>query len=297
MEKTAIIALIILLALANATLAQNTEEKEELSMAALSTKESINGAKEKIAKMWQLGMRTERANDTLGIAITLFEVELEKEKQGAKASYTQAQEKAFEATSITQQAFSVFDELQILKDAVNALPESESKKQIQTIAATAEKEFKDERYEKATELIKQAHAKIIEVQTMQARAMALYEATSKTLTNLVLKNLYWVVGFAATSVIAVLLFRGNLKKGALKKRLKKLEKKKQIILNLIKNTQYKYFEEGKMPETLYKARIELFKRKDRDLNRQIAIAKEEITVTKTFKEKILRKPTAQKTKQ
>ena len=92
-----------------------------LSEQALLINQSIQNAREGMQELKEQNFTTIRYNDTLGVAIQLFEAQLLLENSTGNADYSFVKEKLNELELIKKNAFESFDQLEALELTLNQI--------------------------------------------------------------------------------------------------------------------------------------------------------------------------------
>jgi len=138
----------------------------------------------------------------------------------------------------------------------------------------AEKEFSDERYEYATARIDATYAKMSELQGVEAKASAAYEATRKSVLGFVSDNWGFIVLVVVGPGFVYLLFRKRIKLWGLNRRIEGARFEEGVLKNEVKKAQENYFIEGRIAEGEYSIKVKMYGEKIRDLNRLAAVYEE-----------------------
>jgi hypothetical protein len=244
--------------------------------------DKIGFARDKIDEMKQLGFTTTRLEDEFSILRQTQENNLFKINNKQVPDFAQFNLRYSEIEQTISNAYQVKDELDALKKAIDEVSKEINTNEAKDMFLEAEKEFIDERYEFATKKIDATYEKIIELQGVQAKANAAYEATRKNLVNFLIDYQLQIGLIIIVPLIIYLLFRKQLNLNSLNGRINNNKFEVEVLKNEIKKAQEIYFVEGKIPEGEYSIKVKLYGDKIRELNRNIALLEEE-------KEKLLNK--------
>lgn len=140
----------------------------------------------------------------------------------------------------------------------------------------ANKEFYDERYEKAIVLIDRAHEKLSEYQSASTRLKALYESASVGISTLIADNLPYIVVFAIVCGLAGPAAWRKLRINTLSSDIENLKIERGILEGLVKGIQSEYFEKMTLPENTYYLRLRKFTEMIRDIDSRLPLKKEEL---------------------
>ncbi len=249
-----------------------------LSDEAIGTNNSLSKAEFKIKEMKEANLSTERVSDVYLKAKQLYDAQVALEKAGGKPDYSLAKKKIKKIEDLKEKGFLLADELKALKLRIKESDVNTTKAEI--IYSEALKEFEDERYEKAKKLIEKTYTKLSELESTAARIGAFYEAVSKTFENFIRENFKKIISVILIISVTLIVLRNRIKIYRLKKKLRLLELRKEILKKLIKKTQSDYFEKGIIGEDTYTLRIDKFGELIRDINRQIPLVKANIAKVK-----------------
>jgi tetratricopeptide (TPR) repeat protein len=244
---------------------------------AMETGSALVIAEAGMAEMVSRNLSVTRYNDTLVVAKQVYNAQMVLEKTGEKPDYSFVQEKITEMNDIKVKAFRTLDELSALKLTIEQTADV-NKSVVQDIYAQANVEFESERYEEALKLIDKAYEKISELEAIEAKLRAFYEATSRGIAGFLQE--WWkelIITISIIVAIVVLTYNKIICK-TLERRIRNLEARKQSIRKLIADTQKDYFESGKIPEETYRIRTKKYAEFIRDINRQIPLVQEELTI-------------------
>jgi SHS2 domain-containing protein len=244
--------------------------------------DKIGFARDKIDEMKQLGFTTTRLEDEFSILRQTQENNLFKINNKQVPDFAQFNLRYSEIEQTISNAYQVKDELDALKKAIDEVSKEINTNEAKDMFLEAEKEFIDERYEFATKKIDATYEKIIELQGVQAKANAAYEATRKNLVNFLIDYQIQIGLIIIIPLIVYLLFRKQFNLNSLNGKINNNKFEVEVLKNEIKKAQEIYFVEGKIPEGEYSIKVKLYGDKIRELNRNIALLEEE-------KEKLLNK--------
>lgn len=235
----------------------------------------INLIKVKIEEMEEIGFTTTRLEDEFTILRQTHENNLFKLNNNQLPEFEQFNTRYNVIEAIIKTAYQVKDELFALNKAINELSSQIDTLQAKELYLEAEKEFADERYEFAIEKIDTTYEKLIELQGIQAKANAAYEATRKNLANLLIENQVQIAAIIIIPLVIYLLFRKTIKLHKLERMINSIKFEIDVLKNEIKKAQEIYFVEGKIPEGEYSIKVKLYGDKIRELNRNLALLEEE----------------------
>lgn len=244
-----------------------------ISQEANETKDALNTAEKNMIEMIDAGLNVVRYNDTLEIAKQTYNAQVALETVGGKPQYSLVIEKISELNDIREKAFINLDEIKALDEAINSAKASNITEVI-GIYNEAKNEFYAERYEASMKRVDLAYKKISELEAIQTKIKAIYDATSKSVKDFLNEN--WkniLITIASFAIAGSILFK-KIQILRIKKEIKNLEIRRDAIKKLIAKTQKQYFEDGTLSETSYYIKTKKYGELIRDINRQIPIQKE-----------------------
>ncbi len=243
---------------------------EQAALAALSN------AQKEIEEVKALGINITRANDTFHEALLIYNAQLALKEKGKEPDFNFVLQKAETISEIKSKAMLALDELSAVENRLKDAEKYADMKDARAIFEQAKKEFQDERYEKAVELIEAAHAKIDELESLSTKIAALYEASTKNIIGFVQQQWKEILIFLALLTIFYKLFNKKARMRITKYKMKSLEMEKHALDSLIKRAQSDYFEKGIMSETAYNIKMLKFGELMRDIDRRIPLLNEHL---------------------
>ncbi len=260
----------------NETIEEPVFEPSEESIRAY---QKIEDSKILVDQMKAQGFNTERVQDLILMAEQTYEAQSALEQLGGRPDYSEVYLRATEVSNLRSLSFEISDELINLRNEIDALDDSLNKTSLNKQFNLAKQEFYDERYEQSQEIIDQTYNDMSQIIAGENLLLALYDAATKTIGNFLDQNKYYIVsGIIILSVIFYFL-RNYLKRYWLRRNIHKLKLEKEVLKQLIKKTQNEYFDDKKMPETIFHIRMNKFADLIRDIDRQIPILEEELFKT------------------
>jgi len=245
-----------------------------LSQEATAVNNTLNEINISIEDLENQGFSTQRLSDLYIMAKQQYAAQVALEKAGGSPDYSLVKDKINEINSLKEKALLLSDELNALD---LRLEESEVNiTEARNIYKEAVKEFEDERYEKAEQLIEKTYAKLSELESREARLSAFYESVSKNIENFFRQNLRKIILIIITLIAVLIILHNRINIYRLNRKLKILELRRSVLQELIAKTQKDYFEKGIIGEDTYNVRVKRFGELIRDLNRQIPLLKEKI---------------------
>jgi len=231
------------------------------------------------------GLPHEKPSDLYEAAEESYVAQLAIEAEGGNATYEQIYTLLDDLFAVRQNTFAVADELTVLKNYLDA----ESKASLVDFTPAykfyedAQTEFNDERFMKARDLIDQSYEKVSELNAASTKAQALLSASTDKVGEFFKRT--WKLLIVEIGVIIILFFVFNktIKYQRIKFKIQRLNKERQVIDALTKESQKKYFEEAKMSESDYHIRMKKYGELIRDINRQIPLLQEELILLQKVK--------------
>ena len=238
---------------------------------------SLALAEKDIKEMMNKGIPIARYNDTLILAKQIYEAQLFLENTSKNPDYSLVQKKIEELKEIKQNAFTASDELKALGIIISQT-KGIDRAPVLEIYREATNEFDSERYEECLELIDKTYQKISELEALQTKLKAFYEATSRGFINFIKEQWINLCFGISGSLFAFAFSYNRFIYWAIKKMIENLEKRRESIKELIKKTQNAFFQDGSISESTYHIRIKKYAELIRDINRQIPLLKEELKI-------------------
>lgn len=262
---------------------------ETLSASALICKARIERAKKLVAERRQDGRGTIRISDLILESETMYNSELLRELAGQEPDYSNAIEKAEEAITLLSLALQTEVELQELKETIAEFEGQIDTEIVIEIYLEGLEELNNQRYEFASQKVDEGYAKLLELQSLEARTSAVYNATSKGVTSFVMENRVILSLLFGIPLILFIIFKDNIRRYRLTSKINGLNFEINVLKQEIKNTQENYFTKGNISDSTYQIREKVYGQMVRNLNREIAVTNEEIEKTKRMKMRKLRK--------
>ncbi len=267
------------------------------SPAVLQAKRELADAGEAINKMRRSGLSTQRISDLLIIAKNTFQSELETAAQKKeKPDFTAFRQRLKEFNDVFDLAFTAHDELEALKSRIDkAATEVPDVKPAMDLYGQAQKELKDQRFERVMDLIEKADEKLLDLASLNTRAAAMYDAAVTNIGNFVNSHQTEIALVIVIPLVLGTIFRQQIKKYQYKSKISSLELERDTLKEEIKKAQQEYFVGGKISESVYTTRVTVFGDLIRDLTREIALLHEEQQKINIIKFLTLTKKTNPKT--
>jgi len=247
-----------------------------LSPEAISVGQNLEKAKTDMQELQNKDFNVIRYNDTLITTQEIYGAKLELESQGDIVDYSNVMNYIEELSNIKQLAIKTFDELQVLKLTIEESRYINGIEEVDLIYIEAEEAFRQERYEDSLELIDQTYEKLSEIEAVDTKIKATYEAARRGFVNLIKDNWKEIgIGFLVL-IILYFLFHRRIEIKIVNKKIARLERQKESIKTLMSKTQGSYFNKGDMDDNTYQIRMKRYAEITRDLNRQIPLLKERL---------------------
>ena len=248
-----------------------------ISEEALNIGNSLSIAEKDMEEMMNKDIPVTRYNDTLILTKQMYEAQLSLENTSKGPDYSLVQKKIEELKEIKQNAFTASDELKALEIIISQIKGIDLAP-ILEIHREARNEFYSERYEECLELIDKTYEKMSELEALQTKLRAFYEATSRSFINFIKEQWIKICFGLSGALFAFALTYNRSMSWAIKRMIEDLENRRESIKGLIKETQKAFFQDGSISESTYHIRIKKYAEMIRDINRQIPLLKEELKI-------------------
>lgn len=238
----------------------------------------VNVSNSLVLDLQNNGFSTVRANDSLAEINSLYLAQQTLEsRQKGKGDFSLVIKKCAALEDLHRMAFDSRDSFDSLMRFYN---ESLSSDQIDTssvdsLVTEISLEIQNERYEKVPALVDNAYSAISALKAENTQLNLFYKATSAGLSYFLYKHRIELIVLASILVLAFLLYRTALKKWLIKRKIEKLNLRRDMLRELLKKAQKEYFHDGKMSESDYNIRVKNFAEMVRDIDRQIPLLNEE----------------------
>jgi len=248
-----------------------------VSEAGKGIEEQLSLAEKDMHDMQSYGLFISRYNDTLLVADELFRSQLAVEDSGGRADYSFVEEKLGELLDIKQKAYLSMDALTGLGIAMNQT-EGIDLAPVLEIYGEARAELESERYEECLALVDRAYEKISELEAIETKIVAFYQAAGRGVFGFLLSSWKEIASMLAAVMIITVLSYNRVAMVLLRRKIDSINIRKESVRNLIKQAQSEYFEKGRISESSYLLRTKKFSEIIRDLNRQVPLLKEELAI-------------------
>jgi hypothetical protein len=224
-----------------------------------------------ISLMKSIGLTTNRVQDLYYVANSTYFQLLDENK----TDFSAVTLKLSELKIVSDQAFNVLDEFKLFEMELNDTKDIDLD-QIMPIYDLAKKELKDERYSIALDKLTEARQKIAELKSFGAKTRAISTQLGKNILSVFSLIKYWIIGVILFLLLIYILFRKRINKHILLKNYDKCNNQKEVLQGLIKKLQSDYFMGNTLSETSYKVKLKKYDDLIYDLNRKMAILKEDM---------------------
>lgn len=228
---------------------------------------------------------TNRVNDSLKEATSLFEAQLALEEKKKKHDFSMVIPYCERIKSIRENAFSARDELIALKKFYDeSLTKDMNTSSANKIIAEIEGEITSERYERVSSLVSKAYEEIINIQSSSTTMNLFYTATTRSIKGFIIENWIWLSSTLIALFILFLIYKKSIRIAIIKRKIVRSEMRKKTLKSMIMKTQKDYFEKGNIPEGIYNIKVKKFAEMIRDIDREIPLLNEEL-IKKGYKNK------------
>jgi len=235
--------------------------------------DDIKDLQEVMEQMDDEGFSIKRYNDTLLLTRQMYLAQENVED----ADFSLVEDKIDELRYLRKIAYANLDELGALELALNSSTASDLT-DAYALYDEAYQEFEDERYEQSLDLIDETYEKISELEAVETKIKAFYEATSRNIVDFLKSKWKEILAILVTLTLIILLTHNKVFIRLIERNILYLNKRRETIQSLIAKTQKDYFEKGKISESEYHTRINKYSELLRDINRQVPLLKEELAV-------------------
>ena len=249
-----------------------------LSNQSMQAKEKLAQAGSAIEELIVLDIPIKRVNETHQSAKQIYEAQLNYERIYRNADYKLVIEYVDEILSIKEMAIKASDELKIFLEFYNESAEKTDLSEMDEEYTEIISSFEEERFEETINLVDLGYDTISDVETSQTTINAFRDATTRTLKNFFKEN--WIkllIGLGA-AIILFMIFKTSLKIYLVKRKKKHLKLRKATIEDLIKELQRGYFKDNTVSQLQYQTRLNKFEEMVRDINRQLPLLDEQMSL-------------------
>ena len=257
--------------------AQENITHKNISSEAILLQEKILLAKEDLELLKHQDIPTNRYKSLLNSTTQLLSAQIALEEAGGTPDYQIISERINELINIKDTAIRSQDELQALENAIKEFENAEDEL-LKRYIVSARDEFETERFELVLEEIDKAYVRMSELEAFETKIRAAYEATTRTITNFIWNIRHYLMAMFVLLGIMFLLGRKQFRKYKIRKKIRNLEFRKEVIKDLIAKAQKEYFEDNTLSEAVYHIRTKKYAELIRDINRQKPLLEEQLAM-------------------
>lgn len=147
---------------------------------------------------------------------------------------------------------------------------------VDVLVARINSEIKSERYENVQPLIEQAYTEVTNIKSSHTTLNIFYKTTTRGIKDFFIENLNALIAIIAVILVFLIIYQKAITRILIKRKIKRLEMRKNTIKELIMKTQKQYFEGGGVSEATYNIRTKKFAELIRDIDRQIPLLNEKL---------------------
>jgi len=242
---------------------------------------AIKNSEGLIKELSDNGFNTNRVADDLTQAKTLYEAQKLLEERKKTSDYTSVLFYTKDIETVKDKAYQAKDQVFNLEQEYSALKQKADANNLDISSITASmnqirQDMTDERYEIVLQNIPDLERTIIDTDAGMTTLNVFYNSVSKGVKQFFIDNYLTLLITLLVIVILGIFYKLKFYKYILKYKLNKLETEKSVLKGLIAKSQKEYFNEGKIAESTYHARITRYSEMVRDIERQIPLIKEEL---------------------
>jgi hypothetical protein len=240
--------------------------------------EMLNESRSSIQEMNETGIATQRVEDLYGQAEQSYEAQVALNESGDPVDFSRVEEITNQIDEISDTAIRVNDRLRVLEERIQELEEEESMNlsAARTQLENAREEFRNQRFEDSNENIDQAYTEISNAQSAVTQAQAFYDATSDNLVNYIRNNTKEIAAGTGAGLLLLLVSIHEFRVHRLRKRKNGLEKRKEVLEDLLEDSQEKYFEEGDLSKSAFETRRDTYNEMIREVNEELPVVREQL---------------------
>jgi|GEM_PF-6098562 tetratricopeptide (TPR) repeat protein len=229
--------------------------------------EALNKAREDMLEMAGLGFSIEYVNDTLQKA----------EKAMEEGNYELVIENAKKIAERKEDALRIRDSLRALALRITEVKNlGLNTSRAEEYFEKAERSFQRENYDEAEDWIFQANKYLYDVEAEYTLLRARYDAAKENISVFLSENGGKIIlALIIVSTITLVSYR-YIRRERSEKKLKDLELEKEVIKEMIKKTQEKYFKKGEISRNSYEARIKKYRERLREIEEEVPILKKQL---------------------
>lgn len=271
------------------TTSTSGEPTTENATASQHANASILRAQETVQELRDVNLPAQYASDLLLDAEQYYASQIIIENAGGQAAYERVHSITEKIAALRIEEYRIADELDALEQHIADESGTANMISARAMYEEAKKEYRQERFTKADELIDQTYNHINEIKASNTKAKAFYDATRERTAEIV--SSMWKPALITSIVLLVLaiVLRGTIRRYRLNAQLRRLHKRLVILDELLKDTQKQYFEEHTISDGEYHLRVRKYGELMRDTHRQIPLLQEQIAMATDIKEVANRK--------
>ena len=258
-----------------------------LSEQASNASAALSVAELDVKEVFDKGLSISRINESYTEAFQLYIAQVNLEEVNKKSDYDLVFEYTSKVRMIKEAELEANDELLVFLEEYSSMNNSIDLSQMQELYNNIISSFKNERYEDTLVLVSEGYIQLTQIQSSQTALNIFYDSTSSNLKRFFYNN--WKSFVVALLIIFFfwLLFHNSIKKIKIKREIKSLEKRRDVIKSLMQNLQRNYFESKKISEEEYSVKMKSFSDMLLNITRQILLLKEELNKMIFFEKKEL----------
>ena len=238
--------------------------------------EMLARAEVDILEMESDGLPVSRVKDLYNEAKNLFDAQRALERSGGDPDYSFVLSRTSEITKTKEAAFEMRDEIAAVELIMSEITDVDLEQAYEALSE-AKSAFDAERFEESKEKVDEIYEIISNLQSTSTKVSAMLYASREKISYFVYTNwlsifivIIIIFGFFAVSGKTML-------KRLINRRIAHMEFEKEVIKNLIKETQRKYFS-GEMAEGVYYIKINKYGEMSREVNRKITVMRSRLKI-------------------
>jgi len=236
----------------------------------------LNNSKIILSQLINDGFSYQRVNDSLKQLETDYNIQMILKEKKNKYDFSRVIAECEDINRIKDLAYSSKDELNALNKFYNESVSGLNTSQIDQIISEAKREMINERYEKIEDIVQRAYNEITNAQASQTTLNLFYSATTRGIKNFLNKNWKFLLAILIILIIAFIIYKKTIFVYILRKKMVKLELRKETIKKIMMKTQKDYFQLGIISEGEFAIKMNKLGELVRDIERQIPLLNEEL---------------------
>lgn len=225
----------------------------------------------------------QRVNDTISEAKLFFESQMALETSGRFSDYTRVLLSCESIKTIKELAIESRDSLRAVENFYFITFEGREVEEVETIFTNIRREITNERYELVEPLIVSAYDEIIRIQSLASTLNVFYDATTRGLKRFFRENWPFILVSIFALIVAFFVLKKPILRLHFKRKILFQEYRKKSLKNMMTKNQDLYFNKGKMSEEAFTIKSKKLVELIRDVDRLIAIYKEQLHSVETGK--------------